>query len=433
MSWQDELRRLDEELAAGRISADDYRSRRDQILSTAVSPGAQPAPSASESTTMIPPLQTPGHGVPQPLQQAPQQPFPQQPFPQQPFQQQPQPQQPQPPTQQPPTQQQQGADGGEDADKTQIVPGQNVGDAERTQSVGGWRANPPNDSATTQVVPGVPPQAHAGARPPRPAPPPQASPPGGFPQPNQPPWQNEEELAPPWAGQEFPPLAAAGTPDWARQGPEVFETEKKSSAGKVFGIIAIVVVLLGIAAGAYFLFRPDEGTAQDDGNDRQSQEQAPPSTSEAPPGPVVDLPGEVSNMSKIKTFAQVEDINYLTPQEINLYQQGGAGDAEVKLSKENGVDLLVLYTSMESDTAAATARDGLAALQLNFTLKEREAPEGVLAAVNENAEGGPLLRAHYASGDSVVRVEAKGATLNEASELFDEVLDAQLERLPADG
>jgi hypothetical protein len=404
VSWQDELRRLDEELAAGRISADDYRSRRDQILSTAVSPGAQPAPNASESTTMIPPVQTPGQGMQQP--------------PQQPFQ------------QQVPPPQQHGADSGEDADKTQIVAGQNVGDAERTQSVGGWRATPPDDPARTQVVPGVPPQAHAGARPPRPAPPP---PNGGFPQPNQPPWQNEEELAPPWAGQEFPPLAAAGTPDWARQGPEVFETEKKSSAGKVFGIIAIVVVLLGIAAGAYFLFRPDDkGTAQDDGNDQQSEQQAPPSTSEEPPGPVVELPGEESNMSKIKTFAQVEDINYLTPQEITIYRQGGAGEAEIRISNENDVEIIVLYTKMQSETAAVRARDGLAELQINFGLKQRTAPKGVRAAVKETTERGPLLRAHYASGDSVVRVQAQGGDLADASQLFDEVLDAQFERLPAD-
>src|SRR3954468_24584265 len=36
VSWQDELRKLDEELAAGQISADDYRVRRDQVLSSAV-------------------------------------------------------------------------------------------------------------------------------------------------------------------------------------------------------------------------------------------------------------------------------------------------------------------------------------------------------------------------------------------------------------
>ena len=395
MSWQDELRRLDDELAAGRISADDYRSRRDQILSTAVSPGAEPAPSAGESTTMMSPVQTAG-----------------------------------PVPQQGPQQAQ-----GSDADKTQIVSGKDLGDSDRTQTVGGWRATPPDDPNRTQVVPGVPPQAHAGARPPRPAPPAQhPSPPGGFPQPNQPPWQNEEELAPPWAGQDFPPLAAAGTPDWARQGPEVFETEKKSSTGKVFGIIAIVVVLLGIAAGAYFLFRPDDNKQADptDGNDPPASQSAPP-TEETPEGPIVELPGEAANMSQVDTFAEVETIDYLTPQEIALYQQGGADAAAVAISNDDGVRVIVLVVTMSGEPAAVETRDALGALQLRFNLTEREAPEGVQAAANEAASRGPLLRAHYSSGDQIVRVQAQGEDPEAANSLFDDVLDAQLERLPADG
>jgi hypothetical protein len=392
VSWQDELRKLDDELAAGRISADDYRSRRDQILSTAVSPGAQPpppqpsAPTIGESTTMMPPV--PGGQRPQ------------------------------------------GLPGG-DADKTQVVSGQELGDSDRTQAVGGWRATPPEDPNRTQVVPGVPPQAH-GAYPPRPAP----SPPGGFPQPNQPPWQDAEELAPPWAGQEFPPLAAAGTPDWARQGPEVFETEKKSSAGRVFGIIAVVVVLIGIAAGAYFLFGPDNNQQADtpsEGNEQQETSQSAPPTEEVPEGPIVELPGEAANMSQIDTFQKVEGIDYLTPQEIQHYRQGGAGEAAVAISTESGVRIIVLVVTMSDEAAAAEARDALSALQLRFSLTEREGPEGVRAAANEAASRGPLLRAHYSSGNQVIRIQTQGEDDAAANDLFDQVLADQLEKLPADG
>jgi hypothetical protein len=43
VNWQDELRKLDEELAAGRVSADEYRTRRDQVLASANSvPPIQP-------------------------------------------------------------------------------------------------------------------------------------------------------------------------------------------------------------------------------------------------------------------------------------------------------------------------------------------------------------------------------------------------------
>jgi hypothetical protein len=388
VSWQDELRRLDEELAAGRISADDYRSRRDQILSTAVSPGAEPAAGASESTTMMPPVQSPGQGT-------------------------------------------QGTRGqGGDADKTQIVSGQDVGDSERTQSVGGWRATPPDDPNRTQVVPGVPPQAQ-GSYPPRPAPP--ASPPGGF---QQPPWQQgEEDMAPPWAGQDFPPLAAASTPDWARQGPEVFEDEKKSSTGKVLGIIAIVVVLVGVAIGAYFMFRPDESTDANppaDENPPATSEGAPPSEEE-PEGPIAELPGDRQNMSQVETFEQVKSIDYLTPQEIALYEQGGADASAVAISTEDDVRIIVLVVTMESEQAAVSTRDALNDLQLRFKLADIPAPDGVLAARNDTASSGPLTRAHYASGDSVVRIQTQGADGEAANSLFEDVLAAQLEQLPADG
>lgn len=366
MTWQDELRRLDGELAAGRISADDYRTRRDRIMATAVSPGAEQPPSAGESTTIMSPIQ--------------------------------------------------GADQSGDADKTQIVPGENV-DQDRTQSVGGWRADPPGDQDRTQVVPGVPSQPFAGAGP-RPAPPP---------------WQNEEPMAPPWAGQDFPPLVAANTPDWTLQGPEVFETEKKSGAGKILGIVAIVVVLLGVAAGAYFLFRPDDNQqAGGGGGDPTTTENPAPTTEEKPKGPIADLPGEQVNMDKVKTFEQVEKIDYLTPQEITIYKAGEASESAVAISTDQDVRIIVLVTTMSSPEAAIEARDALAELQIKFKLAERESEPGVLAASNVNASNGPLQRAHYVSGDKVIRIQTQGKDGDAANELFDQVIADQLERLPAD-
>lgn len=54
MTWQDELRRLEDDLAAGRVSAEDYRIRRDQLLSSA---NASPPPNTSgDDTQIIPPI-----------------------------------------------------------------------------------------------------------------------------------------------------------------------------------------------------------------------------------------------------------------------------------------------------------------------------------------------------------------------------------------
>jgi hypothetical protein len=270
----------------------------------------------------------------------------------------------------------------------------------------------------------VPPQAYAGGRGLRPAP--------GIDQ-NQPPWQGEEPLPPSWSGQDFPPLAASNAPDWTLQGPEVFESEKKSGAGKVFGIIAIVVVLLGVAAGAYFLFRPDSNQQAGPGGNDSSTGETTTTTSAKPKGPIVELPGDQQNMASVKTFAQLKTIDYLTQQEIALYEQGGAGDAAVAISTDKDVRIIVVVVTMQSPEAAVTARDALGALQLNFNLVVRQSEPGVVASANPNASNGPLLRAHYASGGKVVRIQAQGKDGEAADKLFDQVISDQLERLPADG
>lgn len=390
MAWQDELRKLDEELASGRISADDYRSRRDQIMASAVSATSQaPTTGGSESTTVMPPIQTPAQ----------------------------------------PGQQPNG--GTEDGDQTQIVSGQQM-DSDRTQSVG-WRATPPDDPNRTQVVPGVPPQTFAGARPPRPAPGPQG--PGGY-QNTPPPWEGEEPMAAPWAGQEFPPLGA-NTPDWTLQGPEVFESDKKSGKGKVIGIVAIVVVLIGIAAGAYFLFKPKDnnqaGGNNGGGGDKTSS-QPTTTTSEKPKGPIVELPGTTSNTDGVDTFDKVAQLNYLTKDEVSVYQQGQAGKATFAQAKDGEIQIIVLVTEQADEQAAATAAAALDQIQQQFNkMAKRSAPTGVLASANEQATRGPIIRAHYASGNKVVRVQVQGPNLDDVNNTFEQVLSDELDRLAANG
>jgi hypothetical protein len=387
MSWQDELRRLDEELASGRISADDYRSRRDQIMASAVSPTNQAAPGpAAESTTVMSPVQPPAGPRP--------------------------------------------GGGTDDVDRTQIVSGQQM-DADRTQAVG-WRATPPEDPNRTQVVPGVPPQNFAGARPPRPAPGPQ----GGY-QTTPPPWENEEPMAGPWAGQEFPALGA-NTPDWALQGPEVFQTDKKSGKGKAIGIIVVVVVLLGLAAGAYFLFKPKANNNQAGGNtggDDKTSSAPATTTTTKPKGPIADLPGDVSDAKDVTTFTKVVELNYLTKDEIAVYQQGQAGDATMATAKDGEIVIVVLVTEHVDEAAATSVAQQLDGIQQQFNhmTPRTGMPTGVLASANEQASRGPIVRAHYASGKNVVRVQVQGPNLNEVNDTFDQILNDQLDRLPANG
>ncbi|MGW5699623.1 flagellar basal body-associated FliL family protein [Amycolatopsis japonica] len=311
VSWQEELRNLDEELASGRLSADDYRLRRDQVLSSAVAYG-------------------------DPAQQQVQQPGQQ---PQQPFQQPPAPQQPQAP-QQP---------GQPSADSTQIIAPvnqpQQSGEAERTQVVPNWQQQQA-DPNRTQVVPpvasppgGFPQQGQAspaGGFPQQG----QGSPAGGFPQqhqgyqqqqPQQQGW-TDNDASPPWGGSDFPPISPVGSTEWVKQGPELFEDKPKGKGGKI-AIIAIVAVLVlaGLGVGGYFAFKGGGDTPADPtAAPQSSQPQAPPPSSTKPKTPeellfekIPEQSGEEDSKSGAIPAAQLAEIAGLEKGEADLVIAAG--------------------------------------------------------------------------------------------------------------
>lgn len=385
MSWQEQLRRLDEELAAGQISADDYRVRRDRVLSSAVSsdPAPTPTPPAPE-------------GPPAPQQDA----------------------------------------GKDDADKTQIVPN----DADRTQAVGGgWHtARPPGDFDRTQAVPGVPPQAVAGGHGPLPAPGPE----GRYGQYGSPPnWQQpHEELAPPWAGHDLPPLSSTANPSWIRQGPEVFETGDRSGTGKVLLIVLAVVLVAGIGVGAYFLFTPD----QTEPVTQPTTTNQPTATTTTPAQPnddlyVAELPGNAEIPDHIKSFADFETDELgklLTSEETAAYNEVNPSKCRVTVSDlDNEAHAYILTVETDSESSAAHARDGLVELQTKYSMQPYSggSPEGVKST--QFAKTGDIpatIRAHYAHKTTIVRVQIYGNDLDEIGPVFDEILQKQLKALPAD-
>ena len=426
MSWQEELRKLDEELAAGQISADDYRVRRDQVLSSAVSfgpAGQSAAPAKPEETQFI------QQGPPMPPPPAPP-----------------------PPPPGPPPGPQTGPDKTQivgnqaDADKTQIVPGETAGAADRTQAVGGWQtARPPGpDADRTQVVPGVPgvpPQRMAGGEPPRPAPGPGVfPPPPGYPPPQG--WQGDDELSPPWAGSDFPPLAPAGSPDWIRQGPEVFETDRKSKTGKVLAIVAIVVLLAGLGVGGYFLLR-DKGnntagpqnTSTANPEPTTTKSSPRPTTSTPPPKPVVQPSGS-TQVDATYNLQRLGEVKILSPEDFDILARNQITEAQVIVTKEGELVRGTWAFTAPSREAAELIFKEIDTLyrQVAFKPAPGITKENVTALYFNAGAGSPTVyRAHYLAGSKVVRVEAYGPDPAVAAAEFTALLDAQLKRLPATG
>jgi hypothetical protein len=405
LSWQEQLRQLDEELAAGQISADDYRLRRDSVLSAAVNAdpqAGQTGSSEAESTHIIAPV-TPPPGQPQ---QSPATPS---------------------------------------GDQTQIV-NTSFGDAERTQAVSqgpapqGWA--PAGDADRTQVVPGVPPQATAGGFHqggqgsggfPAQQPTPQYAPPPHMSGPNQQmPWAAPaQNTSTPWGGSDFP----ADT-SWVGQGPEPsFETTPAKGGKKIIAIVIAVVVLAGLGVGGYFLF---SGGGNDPAPPVAQSSTAPPPPTQKPKDDleIAKLPGDVKETTDFAKFDDFEARKVLTDEENAAVAAANPTTARMSVSNlPSGVTVVVVTVKASGAATAANSAEKLDNLQAKYKLVKYTgtAPPGVDVEQLVKEDGSALIRAHYVHKQTIVRVQVNGSDMTGVSQAFDEILAKQLAELPANG
>jgi hypothetical protein len=402
LSWQEELRRLDEELAAGQISADDYRLRRDSVLSAAVNADPQAAPAAggpAESTQIIAPV-SPQSG-PTPAQQP---------------------------------------GGATAADQTQIV-NSSFGDGERTQAVSqggpppGWAPAQGGDADRTQVVPGVPPQPVAGGYRP------QGQGSGGFPQQapqyhpqsqpqgQQMPWNvPSQDTSTPWGGSDFP----ADT-NWVAQGPEPsFEAAPSKGGKKIVAIVIAIVVLAGLGVGGYFLF---SGNSNETPPVAQSSSAAPSPTQKPKDDlEIAKLPGTVLATNDYASFDDLKAAKVLTEGEYNALTDANPTKARQSVSKlPSGATAVVLTVRASGAAGASNAVEQLTEQQVKFKLVKYTGttPPGVDVLQLVKDDGVALIRAHYVHKQTIVRVHVDGPDMATVSKVFDEILAKQLTELPA--
>jgi hypothetical protein len=393
MSWQDDLRQLDQALAQGQVPADEYRKRRDQLLAAAAGGADAPTPPLSGPAAPEPP------GQPQ----------------------QPPAQQPPPP---PPPQQQQPSSGGPFAppfrwepnpDATQVV---STSNPDATQVV----SRPHNPEAErTQVVrpvsaPGQQQQQQFGI---------------------QSPWQTQqpEPAPPPWGMTDDGPVAAPN-PTWLAQGPEVFDSGGGGKRGKVALIVVAVLVVVGLGVGAFLVF----GNKNDPTPPLASSQTPQPPTSTTKPKDslsVAELSGKVDDVSGITTFADAEQKGFLTPDEYKIYRASDPGKTRMALATlPDGPQVYIFTTEFTSPAKAATVADALVQQQITYGMKTRDGqPQGVRATEIDKAtpDGVVAIRAHYLHNSTVVRIQVAAADLTIAGKAYDSTLKAQLDMLAATG
>lgn len=502
MTWQDELRRLDEELAAGRLSADDYRQRRDQLLAAAnsnPSTGGQPVVQAPQQA---PWQQGPQQQAPQqqaPPQQAPQQQTPQQQGPPQQPQQWPAPSSAQPGNPFPPpfrwettapapeaTRFVQPVTGQQPASQPNSGPANsgpmNIGPASSGQQNSGQpnagRVNNPSTGQQPalgqQGGSGPPPEATqvvrnlgpTGAEPTQYVAGPKfnadstqvvRTPSGSFPQvnphqqpvPGQQQWPQQQGWASQPPSQQYGGNSSAGLPwgtregagsepGWVRQGPEVFDDDGGANTARIIAIVVGVVVVLGIAAGAFFLW-PSGSSTQAGGTGTHP---ATPSQPPKPVGPIAaGMPGTTQNepTNSVKSFADLAGVKIplIAKEEQTSYETAGAGETSLLFNDDNGNGILIIAVKADTPASARQASTELDQQQLKFGLAERPVSiAGIHLTGLDDAKDTPatpiLRRAHYSAKNEIIRVEVRGKDLAMVDGLMTEILQKETALLTPD-
>lgn len=403
MSWQDELRKLDESLAAGSLSADEYRTRRDAILSSAVNPvqgEAAQGDAGADSAKIIQPLQQPAG------------------------------EQPGPPADQNP-------------EATQVVSPLNQG-PERTEVVQPWQAQPQGDGQQQQWS---------------------ASPAGGFPQPaHHPdapppgqPWHvGEANASPPWGGSEFPPMAPepwqTQADPWGGGGESFDDESSKGSGRKVLLSVLAFLVVAGVGVAVWFLFIKTDGQTAGPQNPPpgQSQQQNPPGQSQAPtsealpePPPagkapennlsaIVDPPGKSRGGGGAFNMQELNQNQLLPKPVIAALRDNGMKSGVLKASTSGDVTVGIFAIQVRDEQAAVAVAQAYATVQeeTGLRLVRDLSLQGVPVYGAENPSSDTLYRSAYVLHDRVVIIDVYGPKADEARQVFGTLLDDQVNHAP---
>lgn len=178
--------------------------------------------------------------------------------------------------------------------------------------------------------------------------------------------------------------------------------------------------------------QPPAAPAQQPGAD-QPQLPAPPAPRPGSNLPDPAEIGGDGQRRVLSTLSELQAAGVLTPQEYDAMARAGATASKLVVSSfADGPTASILITRVRSGETAATARDELAELQRQAGFRSAGAPDpGLKSSVQV---GDPVtVRGYYRSGDLLVRMEVIGPEpVATASRYDDTIVRQQLATLPAD-
>jgi hypothetical protein len=402
-----ELQQLDEDFAAGRLSPEDYRRRRDELrrAGTRQDPNGAAAGAVQPANPFPPAFRwetSPSEPTTQVMQAVPR-----------------------------------DTDGGDPAEATQ---GARTGDAqdwERTQAFA------PNSSYQTQASPTY--QQRSGEVQDlfRPV--------------DSPPVDNPafDDSAPPWAGSDLPPIAeqpiAEQQSAWMTKGPDVFKTPTMQSRSRQIigiGVLAVLVVGLVGAGVAYTLSSgsPNEAASTQPAPAEPNQPPlAPPPPALAPrelpapsPAPentqqaLIDPPGQSRGGGGLLDLPRLASGNLVPRPILNALRAGAMTDGVLKTTTVGSNTIGMFAFALRDEQAATDVVNTIITVQRDggLTVDDTRAQQGVAVLGTGLSAPSTVYRAAYVLYDRAILVEVFGSDRDSVLSTFDYVVNQQVTYAP---
>ncbi|WP_019811347.1 hypothetical protein, partial [Saccharomonospora halophila] len=279
-----------------------------------------------------------------------------------------------------------------------------------------------------------------------------ASPPAGFAGPQQRPWNAaQEDPAPPWGGESFPPLTPRTSSGWApTQGPGAFDEPGPPGTGRRIALSALAVVLLaGVGLLVWLLVSGDDpdkgGRAQEPG--RMSRiSSAPPSPTSSPlpspppakqtptdnPSALIDLPGETRDGGGEFDRETVVDSKVLPGSFAEALLDTDMGKGLLRTTIVDEEVTIGLYAIEVGDQAEAVSMvEEYGKTQVNGSIPPaRELSLQGVPAYASPDDGNSFYRTAYALYDRVIVLDVFGDDPDRVREMFVEIRDEQVAHAP---
>ncbi|WP_394614686.1 hypothetical protein JNUCC0626_33110 [Lentzea sp. JNUCC 0626] len=207
---------------------------------------------------------------------------------------------------------------------------------------------------------------------------------------------------------------------------------------RLLSALAVVVALAGVAFGGWLIWggQPLPASA------RNLEPTGEEGRRAADPLAVADFESGLESYAFVRSWPEIENMQFLSPVEIETYEAGGAGAARVAVSSRRPEGkVIAAVVQLRDRNAAIAAANALDAYQFEAGFERRyPVPTSVqrqaeVFPVNgtSDPERKPVVRVHYVHGNLVVRLELHANTAEDVRDRFGALLERQLKVLPADG